>query len=336
MSVSLKKIIYIFIILIAFLSIIGVSFAQESVSNTVSSIDLSFFPTYPSPGDSVILNVSSDLMDLDSSKISWYINGVLRKETSSKSITIKTNAGGEKTNIRVVIETSDGIIKEVSTEITPAGVDFIIEPMSYTMPFYKGKPFLIGEGVVKIVAIPDIIIEGVRIQTKDLTFKWSKDDSVLGLNSGKGKNYVVINSAIPVRDININLQVLDDNGVILAEKSKTIILNSPKILFYENNPLYGILYNKAINDSYFLGTREELKITAKPFSFSFSKDTSEEASFLWYVNDNYVAPVGKNNEITLRQTVTGQKGVVFVSLDLNNINKINQYTSGGFNLEFGQ
>ncbi|MEK7072005.1 MAG: hypothetical protein AAB969_00385, partial [Patescibacteria group bacterium] len=153
---------------------------------------------------------------------------------------------------------------------------------------------------------------------------------------GRGKNSVIINSTIPVRDINMSLQVLDDSGLVLAEKSKTIILNNPKVLFYENNPLYGILYNKAIGGSYSLGTREELKITAKPFSFSFSKDTPGEANFLWYVNDSYVAPVGKNNEITLRQTVTGQVGEVFVSLDLNNINKINQYAGGGFNLEFGQ
>ena len=336
MSVFLKKIMWVIIVLVAFFSIFNFVLSQESISNEISSIDLSFFPIYPSPGDSVILNISSDLIDLDFSKIFWYIDGVLRKETVSKSITVKTKTGGQKTTIRVVVETSDGVVKEVSTEISPVGVDFIVEPVSYTMPFYKGKPFLIGEGVVKIVAIPDIIVGGIRIPTKDLTFKWSKDDSVLGLNSGRGKNSVIINSTIPVRDINMSLQVLDDSGLVLAEKSKTIILNNPKVLFYENNPLYGILYNKAIGGSYSLGTREELKITAKPFSFSFSKDTPGEANFLWYVNDSYVAPVGKNNEITLRQTVTGQGGEVFVSLDLNNINKINQYAGGGFNLEFGQ
>ena len=336
MSGYFKKIIHVSLILIAFFSIANIIFAQGSVSNSMSSVDLNISPSNPRAGDSVVLTVSSDLLDLNSSKIIWYIDGVMRKETTSKSIVIKAKNDGQKTTIRVVVETSDGITKEVSAEISPAGVDLIIEPMSYTLPFYKGKPFFLAEGTVKIVAVPDVMVNGVKIPPKDLIFRWTKGDSVLGDNSGKGQDSIVINSVIPVRDINISVQIMDNSGNILAENSKLIVKNTPQILFYEDSPLYGILYNRAVTGSYYLGTREELDIIAKPFSFSFSKDTPAESNYIWYVNGNYVIPSGKVNEMILKQTTTSLKGTASISLDLRSVNKINQYVSGGFNVEFGQ
>lgn len=335
MLVFFKKTIQIFIIIVAFFSIAHISLAQEAVSNSVSSVNLNISPTNPRAGDSVILTVSSDLLDLNSSKIVWYIDGVARKESANRSITIKAKSDGQKTNIRVVVQTSDGIIKETSGEISPGGLDLVVEPMSYTMPFYKGKPFFLAEGSVKIVAVPDIMIGGVKMLPKDLDFRWTREDTVLGSNSGKGQNSIIINSSIPVRDINVGVQILDDSGNILAENSKLITLNSPKILFYEDNPLYGILYNRAINGNYYLGTKEELKIIAKPFSFSFLNDAPEESNYVWSVNGSPITSTGKTNEITLRQTAT-QSGTASMSLDLNNINKINQYVNGSFNVAFGQ
>ena len=336
MSAFLKKTTYISLILIAFFSIVNVVNAQESVSNSISSINLNISPSNPRPGDSAILTLSSDLLDLDSSKIVWYIDGVARKETTSKSITIKVKNDGEKTTIRVVVETTDGVIKETSGEISPAGVDLIIEPISYTLPFYKGKPFFIAEGTVKITALADVVIDGVKTADKDLNYKWTKDGEVLSDNSGKGKNSVVINSSIPARDIDVGVQILDNFGNVLAENTKTIIKNTPEILFYENSPLYGILYNSAITGSYYMGTREELTIVAKPFSFSFSNDTQEGSNYTWSVNGNSVVQSGKTNEITLRQTATNLKSMAIISLDIKNINKIMQYMSDGFNVEFGQ
>jgi len=261
---------------------------------------------------------------------------VARKETSSKSITIKAKNDGQKTTIRVVVETSDGIIKEVSGEISPSGVDLVVEPMSYTLPFYKGKPLFINEGTIKIVAIPDIIIDGIKMASSDLNFKWKRGEIMLASNSGKGKNSIIINGSIPIRDINIELQILDSSGNVLAEKSKIISVDKPKILFYEDNPLYGILYNKAITGNYFLGTKEELNIIAKPFSFNFMSDTPEESSYTWYTNGNYVAPNGKINELILRQTTTNLKGTASVSLDVKNNNIVTQSASGAFNVDFGE
>ncbi len=336
MLVYIKKTIQISLILLTVFSIGCFVYAQGSVFDSMSSIDLNISPSNPRVGDSVVLTLSSDLLDLDSSKIVWYIDGVARKETSNKSVTIKTKSDGQKTTIKATVETSDGIIKETYGEIIPAGIDLIVEPMTYTLPFYKGKPFFVALSTLKIIAIPDVVINGVRIPSKDLVFKWTRENAVLSATSGKGRDSVVINSTIPVRDITIGVEILDESGNLLTETSKIITLSEPKILFYENSPLYGLLYNKAITGSYYLGTKEELKIVAKPFSFSFFNDTPEESTYSWYVNENYVSPSGKTNEVILRQTSTSLRGTASISLDLKNTTKINQYANGSFNVEFGE
>jgi len=330
----LKKTIRISLVVIAIFSITNITFAQ--VSDSVNSINLNISPVNPRAGVSVVLTVNSDLVDLDSSRILWYINDVVRKETSNKSITIKTSEDGRPTIIRVVVETSDGLKKEIVREISPAGIDLIIEPTGYISPFYKGKPYLVGQGSVRVIAMPDISINGSKVAIKDLNFRWTQGEIILGTNSGKGKNTIVLNSTIPVRDINVGLQVSDSSGNILAETSKLIILTSPKILFYENSPLYGIFYNKAITGNYFLGTREELKVVAKPFSFSFAKDISSEAVYAWYVNKSYVVPDEKTNEIILKQTTTNVKGTASIQVNLKHSGKINQYSNGSFNVDFGE
>ncbi|MFH0755523.1 MAG: hypothetical protein V1910_02560 [bacterium] len=330
-----KKIILIFLILITFFSITNIIFAQQIIPS-MSSVELNIFPISPRAGDSIVLTLSSNLLDLYSSKIIWYIDGTARKETSNKSITIKAKSDGQKTLIRVVVETSDGIVKEISKEISPAGVDLIIEPISYTLPFYEGKPYLISQGMVKIIALPDIIIDGKKMSSENLNFKWSKGENILGANSGKGQNSIIVNSTIPIRDITIGVEVSDDSGNILAQNSKLLILNNPKILFYENSPLYGILYNKAITGNYYLGTKEELTITAKPFSFNFLNDISEGSDYKWFVNENYIIQNGKANEIILKQKATNLKGTASVSVIVKNINKINQFANEGFGVEFGQ
>lgn len=332
----LKKTIQISLILLAIFSINNIVSAQEVVTNSISSVYLTLSPDNPRAGDSVVLTVSSDLLNLDSSKITWYIDGVARKETTSKSVTIKAKSSGQKTTIRVVVQTSDGIIKEATREIAPAGVDLIIEPISYTLPFYKGKPFFTAQGTVKIVAVADVMINGVKISSKNLNYVWTNGDTVIGANSGKGKDSIILNGTVPIRDIDIGVEIKDDSGNTLAQNSKTIFRNDPKILFYENSPLYGILYNRAITGSYFLGTREELDIVAKPFSFSFLNDNSPEANYVWYANGNYSPPSEKVNEMLLRQTTENLKSTAAISLDLKNTKKIFQSASGVFNVDFGQ
>ncbi len=271
------------------------------------------------------------------------------------------NSSGETTNDRVIVAvvpsfniptiqpfTPTEIVPDTSSAPTgndgqvsapPANnnVDIIIEPISYTPSFYKGSPLFPKEGTVKLIAIPDVTINGTKASSKNLTFTWKKDGIVLGEDSGIGKNSLIIDNGISRnRNIGITVSISDSSGEALAENSKTVAFNSPKIIFYENSPLYGILYNRAVNFGYNLGTKEELKIVAKPYFFNTNTDTSADLDYAWNVNGDSVTLPGRKNELLLRQTDTSSKGSASVSLDINNAAKIFQYTKDNFDVNFGQ
>lgn len=336
----LKQIAKISFVVIAFFSVQSTVLCAQVINPTTVptvSVDISVTPENPKSGDNVTLQLSSYAINLDMAKITWYIDGVSKKDSiGQKSITIKAKSGGQTTAVRVVVSTANGITVESSTTITPAGVDLVIEPISYIPPFYLSRPLFTSQGIAKIVAMPDVYSGGKKIDSKNLIFKWTKDGTFLSKDSGMGKNSIIVNGTIPTKDIEVELEIVDSSGNPLVTGSAIVTVDSPIVLFYENNPLYGMLYNKAIVGSYYLGLREEVTIAAKPFYFNLSSDSGDDSVYNWTENGNTVNLSGKSNELILKQTTTNLKGTASVSLNLNNKVRIFQFTSSGFDVTFGQ
>ncbi len=216
-------------------------------------------------------------------------------------------------------------------------VDLITEPISYTPPFYKGKPLFSSEGSARVLALSNIIINGEKASAQDLNFKWIENGTVLGQNSGIGKNTITIDGGFPIKDISIEVDILDDSSNVLASQAKILHIANPQIIFYENSPLYGILYNEALNNGYNLGNREELNIVAKPYFFSVSTDLSEDLDYAWSLNGDSISPNTLKNTLLLRQTSTSStSGTASVSLSINNNVNIFQYTSSSFDIQFSK
>lgn len=316
-----------------------IAFAQETSGTTSQDqrISLSLSPSNPRPNENVSISVSSVSINLDNSKIYWYIDGVVKKEgVGEKEISVQTKNSGDTINVRVVISTPDEKVIENSIDINPSQIDLIIEAGSYTPPFYKGKAYFVSQGKAKIIAIPDIVVGGKKLNISELNFKWKKDHIVIAGSSGVGKNTLTIEGGVPIKDIYIDLEILDSSRNVLADKSTIVSPSDPKIIFYEDNPLYGRLYNKAISRNYFLGNREELKIVAEPYFFDISGTNGKDSKFKWSVNGKSVDPSEKKNELLLRQETGGTKGIASISLQVENLVRIFQYAGGGFNVEFGE
>ena len=319
-------------------SLHGSAWAQSpsSLDNQLSDVSIQFSPLSPRAGDNVDLELSSYSIDLNTAKITWYVDGVAKADgLGIKTFTVIAKNSGQTTAIRAVVETTDGVSKEASTEITPAGVDIIVEPQSYTPPFYKGKPLFINQGTARVVAVPDVVVGGKKIDPKNLIFKWQKDGTILSSASGAGKDSLVVDGTIPVRDIDIGVSVFNSQGQQVASAEKILSAADPKILFYENNPLYGVLFNKSISGNYYLGQKEELTVVAKPFFFDLSSDSGSDASYKWSVNGNPVSAAGKTNELLLRQTTPNLKGTASISLSINNVVRIFQFADNNFSVSFG-
>jgi hypothetical protein len=326
-----------FTILVTTLS--GIVFAQETsgVNSQDSRVSFVLSPSNPKPNENVSIFVSGVSVNLDSSKIQWYVDGILKKEgVGEKEINIQTKNSGNTTNVKITITTPGGETIEKNVEINPSQIDLIIEASSYTPPFYKGRSYFVSQGKAKIIAVPNIVIDGKKLNVKELNFRWKKDSIILGSSSGVGKNTLVIDGGIPIKDIDIELEILDSSKNVLAEESIMVSPSDPKIIFYENSPLYGILYNKAIPENYSLGNREELKIVAEPYFFDISGIDGNDSKFQWSVNGKSVSLNEKKNELLLRQENSGVKGISSISLQIENLVRIFQYAGSGFNVEFGE
>ena len=336
MSFFYKKIILSLFILLLIFSFVGIKVnAQTAITN--NSVGLDVTPQTPRVGDSVIIKAYSNSIDLNYQKITWYVNDKIIKEgTGEKEIIVKAQPN-QTTKVRAVITKTDNSKIELTTEITPSEIDLIIEPLSYKPPFYKGKPYFIDQGTFYATVVPNIKINNKKIESKDIFYKWTKDGTVLGKSSGLGQDSIKITGSVPIDDIQLGVEAYDNvTRRLLAKDSKVVKPEDPKLLFYEKNPIYGILYNKAISNSYYMGDRDELTITAEPFSFDFLKSTDDNSTYSWKINNNSATSSNNKNELLVIQQENKIKGTASISVDISNIKKDFQEVSGDFNLEFGK
>ncbi len=235
----------------------------------------------------------------------------------------------------IIFSVQNKVASAQNTQATSGEVDLIVEPTSYVPPFYLGKSIFTNQGTVRVVAIPNIVIGGEKINSKNLIFDWQKDGIPSVSDSGMGKDSIVVDGSVPIRDIDISVNVSDSSGNTLAGSSKTISADDPKVLVYEDSPLYGILFNKAVIGDYYLGQKNELDLIAKPYFFNLSSDSGIDSTYKWAVNGNYISPSGRTNELLLKQTTTNLSGTASVSLTVNNNVRIFQYGNMSFNVNFG-
>jgi hypothetical protein len=333
-----KKTIAIFLTILVLFSIENTLVLAQGIPTTQSAaITMTMSPENPKPGDSVDLELSSYSVDLDAAKITWYVDTVATAEgVGQKGLTVQAKNDGSPSAIKVIVEDTDGNSTEVDQQITPAGVDLIIEPTGFVPPLYKGKALFINQGTFRAIAIPDVFANGEQTASQDLTFKWLENNNVLQSSSGRGQNSVTITGGVPMRDIQIEVQVLDSSGTIVADASKVVSLESPEILFYEDSPLYGVLFNKAISGSYYLGQKPEVDIAAEPYFFNVTSDDSSNLNYQWAMGGNAIDTSGKTNELVLTQATQNLAGTASITVNLNNIARIFQFTNAGFTVNFGQ
>lgn len=328
----LKMIVVLFFVL----PIINLS-AQEltGINTQGGGVTLTTTPANPKPNEEISITLNSYSVNVDSATIRWYINDVVKKEgIGEKVITTRTGKSGDFINVKVEVTTYDGRYFEKELSINPAEVDIIVEANSYTPPFYKGRAYFAPQGKVKIIAVPDIVVNGKKVENQVLSFKWKKNGMVLGNQSGTGRNTLMLEGEIPTKDILVGLEVLDVSRKVLASKLFVVSPQNPKILFYVNSSLYGVLLNKALLGNYEFGNREDITVIAKPYFFDVYTSGTTNFNYKWSVNNKAVFLNGNQNEVILKKEKTDSTGKMLVGLKIENQTKIFQYAENNFNLIF--
>lgn len=294
----------------------NISFSQEN-----SLVNITITPKNPKPGQEVSIELNSYYLNLDISKISWYVDNNLKKEGVGETKT-KTNAGsiGQTKEIKAIITNKDGSKIEKAVKIKTVTVSLITEPKSYAPPFYKGKPLLPYEGEVEILALTEITdINGKKISEDNMIFKWF-ENSILRY-SGVGKNTFSTKNIVPVSSTEISVKIYSLDDTLLTEASKAIIYNLPIINIYENSPIYGILYNKTLPEEYLLGEKEEIKLTAEPFFFD---NQISNIKHTWKINNIPVEDKENDNELILKRATNISKGSANIIINSKSQKKIYQ------------
>ncbi len=324
------------------ISVLLVSFCIFGISNDVSSQamgnygpQISVNPSNPSYGQTVTASIDSTSVNLDSSVIVWQVNGITKKQgEGEKSFSFQTDKSGNVSLIKVNVTDQQGNTYEDIYEVAPSEVDLIIEPGTLVPPFYMGRSAFVPQGTTKIIAMTNILSGGRKVSNNNLSFKWKKNGVVLSDASGKGKDTFEVSGSVPIKNIEVDLEVYDAKSNLVGRKSTTITPFNTNVVLYQNSALYGKLFNNALVGTRNISSLEEISIVAYPLFFNINNAITNEITYKWYVDSKRVATEGAVNSLLLRQT--GGKGSASINLKIEGVTRIFQYGSNGFNLMFGE
>lgn len=287
---------YLFSILIFSLLLVGLS---ASAQVRESDVNISIYPSYPTPNQNVRATLNSQAVDLDKAFISWSLNGEeLLRGIGKKEFQFNTGNLGEVVSVSALIDTTSGnnLIKSIS--VSPAEVDMLWEAVdSYTPPFYKGKALAGSQGTVKVVAIPSFASQS-GTSSKNLSYTWVKDGKTQPQFSGWGKSYMVFQNSYLDTENEAEVRVSDLLGNTTAAGSITLTTSNPKILFYRNTPEGGTDWGEALSNGFLVDSKGDT-IVAEPYFFSEKDVDSSNISLEWFLNGQKVEVPGRKNTISI-------------------------------------
>jgi hypothetical protein len=308
-----------------------ISSAQTvNVSYALSNeLNVEFSPTYPRPNSNVSINLTLYTADLNSADITWQKDGktVLKGKGETK-YAFRAGTVGIKTEIVINITLIDGTSFSKTLSINPASVDMVWEAQSYVPPFYEGKALHPRQGVLKIAAMPEFVSNGQRTSPANLIYKWSNNVEVYQDQSGYGKNVVVLDGSLLGKSENIKVSVTDPVNNLTAENYITINPVNPEIVFYQNDPYYGNIFDSAVS-GYFNLSGSEVQILAAPYYFT--KENS--VKYEWRLNGQTIQNLTGSMTAIFKKP-EGGNGQSAISLQVTNPGRILQEADNNLTIEF--
>jgi hypothetical protein len=294
-------------------------------------LNVEMTPTYPRPNSDVSINLTLYTDDLNSADIIWIQNGkIVLKGKGETSYSFKTGPIGTETKIEIDISLLSGTSFSKILNIAPASVDLVWEANSYTPPFYKGRALHPRQGILKIVAMPEFIKNGTRVSSSNLIYKWSNDVDTYQSQSGYGKNILILNGSILGKTDNIKVSVTDPNSGATAENYISISPTDSEIVFYQNDPYYGYIFDSALNNSFNLGSGE-VQILAAPYFFT--NEQSGVLNYNWRLN-NQTVPELAGSRTAIFKKPEDKSGNSSITLQITNPNRILQEADSRLMIQF--
>lgn len=258
--------------------------AQYDIPGLSASLIVLSDPASPSAGERVRLSAESFTMDLSSGTITWYIGGV--KVGSGEGLTsIETNAPalGKSAEVRVEANGQDG---DAVGALTLRGTTLSIlwEADSYTPPLHLGRALASpGSNVRAQVMTHFVRQDGSRVKPSDIVYTWYKNGNLLRTISGRGADTARFESPQLFATDVVTVEAVSADRAFSASASVRIPSVEPILELYEDHPLYGIVWERAIGRETTVYDTQATFITIPLFAAA-SSPTQSSLVYEWNVN----------------------------------------------------
>ena len=285
----------------------------QTIPIAVGGIELTASTDNPAPNQMITITARSYSIDINAAKITWTVNGKISQQgIGLTTLNIQTPALGKKLNIVVSAATTDGAYVTSSIVINSGYTDMVLEPSGYVPPFFKGKIPVAYQNSVKVVAYPHLMDpQGNEYDPKNLVYHWERNSQALESDSGYGKqSIIVVNDVVP-RPYVMVVTATSRDGSLKTTGMVSINPQSPSLLFYLNDPLYGPMYNSALGDLVSIGSSKESTILAVPYGFNKPQSGLGSLSLKWLINGTEHSELSSSDSIVLRapDNTTGSSNI---------------------------
>lgn len=295
-------------------------------------LDVSMTPQYPAAGEEVQLSVSSYGLDLDRSAIIWYADG---KEIARNTTETKVTAGklGSLINITVVAEETDGLIGSGSARIRPTEVDLIWSSDSYAPPYFKGRKLAGSSARIRAEALVRFVrADGTLIPSNEIIYTWHRGTT--RILQGRGRSSVEFAGPALFSSEEVTVSAQSTDGAYVGRASVRISGVDPTLELYENHPLFGVLYHRALTGSVVTAEKEQ-RVTAVPYFAHVSTPEEKALSYSWSVAGGPVRP-NPDEPQNLTVTSNGYAGPARIELDLTSASDLFLKARGSWELVFSE
>jgi len=290
-------------------------------------------PARPQPGDTVHLTAESALFDLGASSITWYANGKnIGGGEGATGITVTAGDLGKATAIEVDIATSDGTPVSATTTIMPTKVDLLFDSDSYVPPFYQGRALPSAGTQLHVQAVAYFKkSDGSFVQPNSILYTWKRNGQVLGGVSGQGKSSASIAAPYLYGADTISVEAESVDGTFSGSMSVRIPSYEPQLRLYEDHPLFGLLFYRALATSTQI-TEREMAFAAIPYFAQATSANDPALQYNWTVNGAAAPASDVRNEIAVGTQGDTSAGVANISLSLSHKTNIFFAAAGQWNI----
>jgi hypothetical protein len=261
------------------------SFAQGLPASFTETAVIELSPEIPSPRESVTAKVKGSFYSsLTRSNIVWSENGSVKKSGIGETeYQFQSPPAGTPTRLSVTVTKETGEVLNSSINIRTADLDLMYEANTYVPPFYRGRSLFTHQSVVTVAAVATFKEGGVPVPKSKIIYTWERDGAVNTSISGVGKDSIQIEGSVVSDPFYIAVTAETLNSNLKARKRVLINPIKPNVVLYENNPIYGSIFERALMGT-FNFDREEVGITAIPYFFSAQDRSSGNLEYSWFEN----------------------------------------------------